>query len=278
MRLTTSIGLFRVKGWRFSLCLFFLGLILVAPELSGLRSELKAQTGDWSKFPHDNAMHARLPCLLCHRRENTGAQPAMPGANQHAPCAGCHAKQFADSSNPVCTICHTDVKSGAVKAFPRMKSFRVNFDHANHMSRGVNCNSCHRPARRGVALSIPTGFSAHATCNQCHSAQAQSEGRDISSCGTCHSLGSYSRTPVTATSFRMGFSHTRHDEGLTCRTCHTVRGGLPQRRQVSAPQAANHHASRRSMSCATCHNGTRAFGGDDFSACKRCHTGTTWRF
>jgi hypothetical protein len=28
----------------------------------------------------------------------------------------------------------------------------------------------------------------------------------------------------------------------------------------------------------SCHDGKRAFGGDDFSACKRCHTGTRWRF
>jgi hypothetical protein len=28
----------------------------------------------------------------------------------------------------------------------------------------------------------------------------------------------------------------------------------------------------------TCHDGKRAFGGDDFSVCKRCHSGTAWRF
>jgi hypothetical protein len=28
----------------------------------------------------------------------------------------------------------------------------------------------------------------------------------------------------------------------------------------------------------TCHNGKRAFGDDDFSVCKRCHTGNAWRF
>jgi c(7)-type cytochrome triheme protein len=179
----------------------------------------------------------------------------------------------------VCTICHTNAQSGAVKAFPRMKSFRVNFDHANHLSMGtVNCGTCHRPARRGVALSIPSGLSAHAVCNRCHSAEAQADGRDISSCGTCHSLGSYSRTPVTAAAFRMGFSHATHDDGLTCRTCHSVRAGQPQKLQVTNPQAANHHASGRSMSCATCHNGKRTFGGDDFSSCKRCHTGPNWRF
>jgi hypothetical protein len=28
----------------------------------------------------------------------------------------------------------------------------------------------------------------------------------------------------------------------------------------------------------TCHDGKRAFGGDDFTSCKRCHTGSVWRF
>jgi hypothetical protein len=47
---------------------------------------------------------------------------------------------------------------------------------------------------------------------------------------------------------------------------------------VSAPQPLNHHAAPRAFSCMSCHNGKRAFGGDDFSVCNRCHTGTTWRF
>jgi hypothetical protein len=28
----------------------------------------------------------------------------------------------------------------------------------------------------------------------------------------------------------------------------------------------------------SCHNGKRAFGGDDFSVCKRCHNGKKWQF
>jgi hypothetical protein len=28
----------------------------------------------------------------------------------------------------------------------------------------------------------------------------------------------------------------------------------------------------------TCHNGKRAFGGDDFSSCKRCHQGAHFYF
>jgi hypothetical protein len=55
-------------------------------------------TGDYSKFPHANQAHSRLPCLLCHRRENNAPQPKRSG---HTPCAGCHVQQFA-ASKPEC--------------------------------------------------------------------------------------------------------------------------------------------------------------------------------
>src|SRR2546423_14938161 len=61
-------------------------------------------TGDHSKFPHTNQAHTRLPCLLCHRREDNSPQPKRSG---HTPCAGCHVQQFAASSGPICAICHT---------------------------------------------------------------------------------------------------------------------------------------------------------------------------
>jgi c(7)-type cytochrome triheme protein len=239
------------------------------------------QSIDFSKFHHNNANHARLPCLLCHRREGTGAKPAMPGGGGHLPCSGCHAKEFANSSSPVCNICHTNTQSGALKPFPALKSFNVKFDHSLH-TRGLrlNCSTCHRPTRGSVAMTIPAGFNAHTTCNQCHTAKAQADGRDISSCGTCHQPGGYARTPTQAPAFRVGFSHGKHDasERLSCNECHLVRAGMPQRRQVTAPLALNHHAPAGATSCATCHTGKRAFGGDDFSVCTRCHKGTAWRF
>lgn len=239
------------------------------------------QTADYSKFVHTSTHHARMPCLLCHRRESNAARPTLPGAAGHTPCIGCHAQQFTNKESPICTICHTDVNSGAIKPFPRLKSFRVNFDHATHLRTGrATCATCHRPSRGGVALSIPSGFNAHSTCYTCHTPRARSGDRDISSCGTCHKPGRYSRTPQTSPAFRMSFSHAKHGaaQKLACDDCHQVRAGLPQRRQVTAPQAANHHAHGRSQSCMTCHDGKRAFGGDDFSVCKRCHTGTRWQF
>lgn len=234
-------------------------------------------TGDFSKFPHSNQSHSRLPCLLCHRREGTAAVPKRSG---HTPCAGCHAQQFAASSGPICTICHTSVEPGnaAVKPFPPLKSFNVKFDHAQH--RGAGCATCHKPQSRAATLSIPAGTSAHATCYQCHAPRAQANGRDISSCGVCHNLGSYSRTPILTKAFRVNFSHARHGarQNLNCNDCHNVRAGMPQAKQVTAPVPTQHFGAARAQSCMTCHNNERAFGGDDFSDCKRCHQGQTFRF
>lgn len=233
---------------------------------------------DYAKFQHSSSNHSRLPCLLCHRRESNSPIPKRPGGSGHLPCAGCHAQQFSSSDSPICTICHTDVKSGALKSFPRLQSFRMKFDHSRHLSMGsVSCATCHRPARGGVALSIPAGFNAHTTCYRCHTPRAQSGGRDISSCGTCHQLGGYSRTSESAAAFRVSFNHLKHQK-VTCNECHQVRAGMPQRRQVTTPEPLNHHATGRGQSCLTCHDGKRAFGGDDFSTCKRCHTGAAWHF
>jgi len=231
--------------------------------------------GNYSKFEHQTAYHARLPCLLCHKRDTNSATPQFPGGASHMPCAGCHTKQFADKSNAICTICHTDPQSGSMRAFPSLKSFSMSFDHSRHG--GTSCSTCHRPSRGGIALTIPAGFNAHSTCFGCHGPNAKSGERDISSCGVCHQAGKLSRTSQTAAAFRVGFSHANHnaDERLSCNACHQVRMGSDG---ITAPQPLNHHASGRSLSCASCHNGKKAFGGDDFSTCKRCHKGAAWRF
>ena len=237
-----------------------------------------AQSADYSQFKHDDRNHARLPCLLCHRRETNSPQPALPGKTAHAPCTGCHAQQFSNPASNICTICHTDVQSGKIKAFPPLRSFGVRFDHAKHTASA--CVTCHRNSRGGIALSIPSRLNAHVTCFSCHTPNAQANGRNISSCSTCHQLGRLVRTSEQAPAYRVGFRHASHDasEKLACAACHQVRAGLPQGRQVSAPLPLNHHAPAAASSCATCHNGKRTFGGDDFYVCKRCHKGSAWHF
>ena len=260
--------------------------VLVALTLTALAKskELQMQVpenADYSRFKHESTYHGRMPCLLCHRRETNSPRPTMPGKPSHLPCAGCHVKQFADSTNPICGICHADAQSGSLKPFPRLSSFSMRFDHARHVRMGnLNCSTCHRPKRGSAAMAIPSGFNAHLGCFQCHSSGAKSGDRDISSCGVCHVLGHPSRARETAPAFLVGFSHSMHgkSEGLTCNECHQVRAGATLRLQVSSPQPLNHHASDKALSCMSCHNGKRAFGGDDFSVCKRCHKGSAWHF
>ena len=256
---------------------------------SGLRREgvavgaagTQGQSTDYSQFKHDNPQHARLPCLLCHRRETNAAEPTLPGKSNHAPCSGCHARQFSDATSPICTICHTNIRTGTVKPFPPLQSFGVKFGHAAHLSTGTACTTCHRPGGRGKEPSIPVGSGAHVICFTCHTPNAtSSEGRNLNSCGTCHESGRNVSANVPSIAFRRGFSHANHGalQNLSCRSCHRVNSSAQAERQVTSPVALNHHAPARALSCMTCHNGKRAFGGDDFSDCTRCHKGASWRF
>jgi c(7)-type cytochrome triheme protein len=240
----------------------------------GPEPPLGIQDKDYSRFIHGNQYHSRLPCLLCHRRDDNSARVGFPGKSGHMPCAGCHALQFTDQSSPICTICHTNPQNGAMKRFPRLRSFGARFNHSKHMR--TNCATCHKPAQRGVARTIPAGLSAHTTCFQCHSSNSSNT---MASCNLCHQPGRLVRTSQSARAFRIGFSHARHSgRSLSCATCHTVRAGTARGRQVTNPVTAMHFATSKAQSCATCHNGQRSFGTDDFANCKRCHAGNSFRF
>ncbi len=251
-----------------------IGLLLDA------RASVSAAPADLGKFRHATGQHARLACLMCHQRTDNASRLKLPG---HTPCAGCHAQEFANPASPICTICHTAPPAAPVKPFPPRRSFTSKFDHARH-NRGAakpraGCAACHVPERRGVALSIPMGMSAHSTCFQCHSPRARAGGRDISSCSTCHTLGRVNRASENSPSYAMNFDHGEHAaKGLECAACHVLVPGAPQSRQVTSPRPLQHRPAGGATTCATCHNGNKVFGSDNFSDCKRCHTGDTWHF
>jgi len=258
-------------------------ILLIAGQLGFASSQ--GNEPDYSKFLHSSPKHASIACANCHHRNDNSSRPTLSG---HKDCTSCHLTQFTTANIPMCSICHESVNGSDPPriSFPdRFKeSFNVRFDHAQHMTGDglpkSGCASCHNsPLRRGAAWSIPAGLSAHDGCYTCHTPSAQSNGRDLGSCGVCHAQKSYARTPTDSSAYRVGFSHAKHDasESLSCVECHKVRPGLPQGRQVTAPVALNHRATR-GTSCASCHNGQRAFGGDDFSVCKQCHKGSAWRF
>ena len=267
-----------VSGWRESALAF--ETIRSAPFNlpANFRPEPAVQgSGDFSRFPHTNPSHQRLPCLLCHRRESNSPGPVRSA--KHAPCSGCHAQQFQAKGGPICNICHTSANPDgrALKPFPTLKSFNLTFAHSKH--REVSCSSCHKPANRGVALSIPAGTEAHTYCFQCHTPQSKANGRDISSCGTCHKPGQLSRISTSRKAFRAGFEHDEHNrEGMGCTDCHKITSVTTRRGQITSPLPTEHPASQRGQSCETCHNDQRAFGTANFANCKRCHSGPTFRF
>jgi c(7)-type cytochrome triheme protein len=260
------------------LLVFFLFLIS-APTYTQTNDQ------DYSKFLHTSAKHASISCADCHHRHDNSSRPGFPG---HKDCTGCHLTQFTTPNIPMCSICHENVNGNDPprKAFPdRFKeSFNVKFDHPQHLSGAARpkngCTACHSsPLRRGAALSIPSGLGAHDGCYTCHTPNAQANGRDLAACSVCHEKSNYARTPTDSPAYRLAFSHAQHGarQRLNCSDCHNYTAGLPQRRQVSSPRALEHFPMGN-KSCATCHNGRRAFGGDlDFKNCRRCHTGTSFR-
>lgn len=245
----------------------------VSAEAAIENAPVEAQTKDYSRFTHSNQFHSRLPCLLCHRRDDNSSRIRFPGKTDHLPCAGCHSLQFSDQSSPICTICHTNPQSGAMKRFPSLRSFGFRFDHYKH--RNTNCAVCHKPESRGVVKSIPSGPSAHVTCFQCHTSNSANS---MASCNVCHQPGRLVRTPERTRAIRIGFSHAKHSVGLDCSSCHTVRAGVGRGRQVTEPRVAMHFAAEQTRSCASCHNGERVFGSNDFANCKRCHIGKNFAF
>ncbi len=293
-----SIGVDRLAGkrvWRGARILLPVSVLAISGWLSwGRPVETSAGTipqtaaVDYSRFLHSSQRHSSLACTACHdRTSDNSAIPRFPG---HKACKNCHDSQFFPPNFPMCDICHSDVNGSnpPLKSFPTRfnESFNVKFDHVQHnIGSGrppSGCAACHsRSGNRAAALSIPTSISAHNQCYPCHTPSSKSSaGREMASCGVCHDVRPFSRTSTNARAFRYAFSHAKHGVGqrLQCADCHRLSGGLPQSRQVSSPTASEHFPATRGMTCLTCHNGNRSFGGDlAFKDCRRCHTAATFR-
>src|SRR5262249_10856593 len=145
-----------------------LGLVISLTALSiyaARRSEATvemAQSADYSRFSHSSPReHAdlmdRKNCGSCHRRNGTSPTPAFP---VHKDCTQCHLVQFTSANrgadvNPICTICHTkealNASNSATKGFPGLRSFRAEYDHAQHLQGkdsakpAAGCPACHTP-------------------------------------------------------------------------------------------------------------------------------------
>ena len=243
-------------------------------NLSNALAATEEDEGEYAVFRHNGDYHSRLPCLACHTRETNASRISFPAKVDHSPCAGCHTLQFQNKKSSICTICHTDADEGSLRRFPPLRSFGAKFVHSKHSR--TNCGTCHK--QQGKTLSIPRGQNAHTTCFACHTSNASNA---MASCSTCHQQGAGRfAAPGGSKAFRANFSHAKHgaDQNLNCASCHDVyargRGGM----EVTAPVTAMHFPVKGKQSCGSCHNNERAFGGEDFADCKRCHTGNSFAF
>ncbi len=226
----------------------------------------------FKSFSHSIPEHIQFACNTCHQRETRGVKSEFGG---HESCIGCHLNQFIDEEQMMCAICHTDTKGQdpPVKAFPAkfIEGFNMKFDHAAHISIS-NCDDCHKSSGRGK--SIPVGFEAHANCYGCHTVENKPASGQ---CNVCHQLAPYNRTTQSEYNFKAIFSHADHTgKGITCNDCHNVVAGVPNSRQVTNIQILEHRTSPGN-NCLQCHNGRRAFTGNnplDARSCARCHGGS----
>lgn len=240
----------------------------------------QASDSTFAKFSHTVAEHKQFECASCHRRDGKPTELAFAG---HDSCVGCHMNQFisptaANENRAMCAICHESVGSSdpPMRAFPVSfkEGFNMRFEHAAHDNGAgrpaQGCAFCHSPA--GAGQTIPSGIDTHNNCYTCHTPDTK-----IGSCNTCHQLAPYRRTLASQYNFKAIFRHGDHTmrQGVSCNECHNVVNGAPQGRQVTNI-AILQHLTTPGNNCLACHNGRRAFTGNDplnITTCSRCHTG-----
>ena len=217
-------------------------------------------------FNFDHTKHGGLNCSSCH---NAGAGNQMSAitvsmhSNAANSCATCHNEKRAFGANDFsdCRKCHQEVANA--------RSFGIKFNHSDHAKK--DCATCHKSGGAGINFTVPNGENAHKTCFQCHSPMKAGGSFTSSKCFICHQVnGSNNIFPSPAT-IGGNFSHTKHSF-FECNNCHTTKGG-----KMDVPSVVMHKASKSASNCATCHNNQVAFG-EDFSSCKKCHTGSKFKF
>jgi len=152
----------------------------------------RTPNSDLSTSFHKIPRHAALACSSCHQRAaDNSIATSLPG---HQACIGCHSSQFVTANASMCGLCHTQLASlkPPVNEFPSLQAFVTKFDHSRHSAGAAlpanGCTTCHQVGG-GKVVSTVRGLDAHTECYRCHIPVAQSNGRDIATCGVCHVLG-----------------------------------------------------------------------------------------
>jgi c(7)-type cytochrome triheme protein len=212
------------------------------------------------RFRHDGS-HADVvkakPCSACHPLSPKG-EIMVAG---HAACTECHADDFAARWPKKCGACHNATepwrKLEPDRELPERTEFGATLDHAKHPGA---CASCHELRTATTQLRPPRG---HSACMQCHHVTG-GPAPQLTQCDGCHRAGrAAAREAERAAdpwSVRRVFDHGAHPG--ECQTCHVDLAGADVVK-LAVPQKP---------SCASCHDGTRAFKLTG-TTCTRCHEG-----
>lgn len=162
-------------------------------------------------FSHAAHINMGIDCSQCHTRVDSsdkGTDSLLPVMDA---CRECHDIDEAET----CGLCHSDAENPA--ALEPVIDYSPKFNHAAHISIGVECESCHE----GISLS-DSSSTVHLPlmdpCMACHDGETADR-----SCITCHEKpeGKY---PEDHKPKEWTIDHVFEysiDQGNSCKTCHT---------------------------------------------------------
>jgi len=176
--------------------LLILSLILIFTASINLLLIGNSQNKDLLKFSHKlHIIDEELECSTCHEmaeRSTTGRDNLMPTMDV---CSSCH--DVEDEEN--CILCHSNVEEP--EAVPYVESYSEKFSHALHLSKGLECRSCHESIIKKSEVR-PYILPKMDDCMECHQIKMASL-----ECNSCHLEGEN----LVPTSHTPNFIHNHSD-------------------------------------------------------------------
>ncbi|HEY8212442.1 MAG TPA: cytochrome c3 family protein [Myxococcaceae bacterium] len=138
------------------------------------------------------------------------------------------------------------------------------FDHAQHLTGGADCLTCHEAAKSS-ARAEDRNLPRHPECEQCHDIAAAADGKPTdprSDCQACHpGFDQTVRTAPPAVLFpapNLRFNHQVHvQRKVDCAVCHASVPATSLAGRTELPKMATclrcHDGRSASADCATCH-------------------------
>ncbi len=133
----------------------------------------------------------------------------------------------------------------------------IAFNHAKHLSAGLECTNCHAGARTEEHATVP----ALATCMSCHESAVTNSPEEAKIRNFAAAKQEIPWQPVTHVPAHVYFSHRRHVTlaGLACRDCHgameklTAPPLVPNLRLDMATCIDCHKKNQARTDCNDCH-------------------------